>query len=103
MGGESVGVDEGKDCCSCWGEGTVWPCAKPNPWVRSCGEILRSAVNCMLFSGLMGVGGGRIVLTWLDTRLNDRLSVSSSEKRSFRFISNLGTGLRFRWWGCWVK
>ena len=33
------------------------------------------------------------------TRLKERLSVSSSEKRSFRSMSNLGTGLRARWCG----
>lgn len=53
----------------------------------------------MCGSGLIGGGGGRIELTWLLTRLKDRLSVSSSEKRSLRFMSNRGIGLRCR---CWV-
>lgn len=106
MGGERVGVVDAKGCCCCcccwlWGDGMDWEgWWKPKPWVRSCGEIFRSAVNCMgVVSGLIGVGGGRMVLTWLDTRLKERLSVSSSEKRSFRSMSNLGTGLRARWCG----
>jgi hypothetical protein len=99
MGGERVGVVEEKGCCCCW-EDIVCDCEKPKPWVRNCGEIFRSAVKAIGFSGLMGAGGGLIVLTWLDTRLKDRLSVSSSENRSLRFISNLGTGFRDRWCGC---
>jgi hypothetical protein len=37
-----------------------------------------------------------MLLIWLDMRLKLRLSVSSSEKRSRRFMSNLGTG-RLDW------
>lgn len=60
MGGDKVGLldvklgDVKKDCC--------W-------WVRSCGDIFRSAVKRCIFccccwgSGLMGGGGGRIALT----------------------------------------
>lgn len=39
-----------------------------------------------------------MLLIWFDIRLKDRLSVSSSENKSRKFISNLGTGLLF-----WLK
>lgn len=35
-----------------------------------------------------------MALTWLLTRLKDRLSVSSSENRSFKFMSKRGAGRR---------
>lgn len=36
----------------------------------------------------------RAPLIWFDMRLKDRLSVSSSEKRSFKFMSKRGRGRR---------
>ena len=74
-----------------------------NGWfARNWGEILRSAVKgwwgACCCSCLMGGGGGRMAFTWLDTRLKERLSVSSSEKRSLRFMSKRGAGRRECGW-----